>query len=141
MRIRPTRQQSPEISMAPLIDCVFLLLIFFMVSTTFKHESELQIELPRAGERVSESPQPQYIELAIDPEGRYYVDRQVLTETQLVTLTRVLQGASTGRSEATVLIRADARTPHQAVMTAMDAAARAGLVRISFAATPVVEQP
>ncbi len=141
MRIRPTRQQSPEINMAPLIDCVFLLLIFFMVSTTFKHESELQIELPRAGDRVAEDPQRKPIELTIDQEGRFYVNQQAILDAQLGTLTRALQGAAAGRADGAVLISADARTPHQSVMRALDAAGRAGLLRISFAATPVIEQP
>lgn len=141
MRIRATRQPLPDINMAPLIDCVFLLLIFFMVSTTFKHESELRIELPRAGERMAEDPQRRSIELVIDQQGRFYVNQEAVINTQLGTLVRALQRASAGRNEGAVLISADARTPHQAVMTAMDASGRAGLSRISFAATPVVEQP
>lgn len=141
MKIRANHQQLPEIGMAPLIDCVLLLLIFFMVSTTFKHESELQIELPSAGQRVAPDPQRKAIELSIDQQGRFFVNQEALVNTQLGTLTRALQQAAAGRREVAVLILADARTPHQAVMTAMDAAGRAGLLRISFAAIPVVDQP
>lgn len=141
MRIRPTRQQLLDINMAPLIDCVFLLLIFFMVSTTFKHESELQIELPRAGDKVVEAPRPKPLELSIDQQGHFFVNQEALVNNQLGTLTQALQQAAAGRSEGAVLISADARTPHQAVMMALDAAGRAGLLRISFAATPVTERP
>lgn len=141
MRFRSARQQLPDINMAPLIDCVFLLLIFFMVSTTFKHESELQIELPRAGDKVVENNQPKPIELSIDLQGNFFVNQESLINTQVGTLTRALQQAAAGRIEGGLLISADARTPHQAVMTALDAAGQVGLSRISFAAVPISERP
>ncbi len=141
MRIRPSRQQLPDINMAPLIDCVFLLLIFFMVSTTFKHESEVRIELPRAGEKAAEESNRKLIEVAIDQQGRFFVNHEAVINTELATLMRALDRASNARADLPVLISADARTPHQAVMTALDAASRVGLLHITFAATKAADQP
>ncbi len=141
MRLQPSRQQPPDINLAPLIDVVFLLLIFFMVSTTFKHESEIKIELPRAGEKAAEEIERKLIDLTIDQEGRFYVNREAVVNTQLETLMRALGKAAGDNKDLPVLISADARTPHQAVMTAMDAASRSGLLHITFAATQVPEEP
>jgi len=141
VRLQPSRQQPPDINLAPLIDVVFLLLIFFMVSTTFKHESEIKIELPRAGEKAAEEIERKLIDLTIDQEGRFYVNREAVVNTQLETLMRALGKAAGDNKDLPVLISADARTPHQAVMTAMDAASRSGLLHITFAATQVPEEP
>ena len=141
MRLQPTRQLPPDINLAPLIDVVFLLLIFFMVSTTFKHESQIKIELPRAGEKAVEETKKKLIDVTIDQEGRFYVNQEALINTQLGTLMTALEKAAAADSELPVLISADARTPHQAVMTAMDAASRVGLLHITFAATQAPAQP
>jgi biopolymer transport protein ExbD len=141
VRLQPSRQQPPDINLAPLIDVVFLLLIFFMVSTTFKHESEIKIELPRAGEKAAEEIERKLIDLTIDQEGRFYVNREAVVNTQLETLIRALGKAAGDKKDLPVLISADARTPHQAVMTAMDAASRSGLLHITFAATQVPQEP
>jgi biopolymer transport protein ExbD len=141
VRLQPSRQQPPDINLAPLIDVVFLLLIFFMVSTTFKHESEIKIELPRAGEKAAEEIERKLIDLTIDQEGRFYVNREAVVNTQLETLMRALGKAAGDNKDLPVLISADARTPHQAVMTAMDAASRSGLLHITFAATQVPQEP
>ena len=141
MRLQPNRPLPPDINLAPLIDVVFLLLIFFMVSTTFKHESEIKIELPRAGEKAVEETKKKVIDVTIDQEGRFYVSQEALINTQLGTLITALKKAAAVDSELPVLISADARTPHQAVMTAMDAASRVGLLHITFAATQAPAQP
>lgn len=140
MRLQPSRQQSPDINLAPLIDVVFLLLIFFMVSTTFKHESQIRIELPRAGEKAAEEAKKKLVDLTVDKEGRFYVNQEALINTQLDTLMIALKKAAADNTELPVLISADARTPHQAVMTAMDAASRVGLLHITFAGTQVPDQ-
>ena len=141
MRLQPSRQPPPDINLAPLIDVVFLLLIFFMVSTTFKHESQIKIELPRAGEKAVEETKKKLVDVTIDQEGRFYVNQEALINTQLDTLMIALKRAAASNAELPVLINADARTPHQAVMTAMDAASRVGLLHITFAATQAPDQP
>ena len=130
--LRPHRRRSPDVNITPLIDVVFLLLIFFMVSTTFDRHSEMKIELPRAdGEPVAE--EQAFIDVTIDREGRYYVDQREVVNTSVDTLRRALKKALGERSsELPVVISADARTPHQSVISAMDAAGRAGLFHITF---------
>jgi biopolymer transport protein ExbD len=135
MNLRPRRRQSVEINMAPLIDVVFLLLIFFMVSTTFKDEARLRVQLPEAQGEETPSSEPTMIRLVIDQGGQYYLNDQALVDNTPQTLVRALRIALGERKSLPVLIQADAKTPHQAVMTAMDAASQAGLNQIAFAAT------
>ncbi|NCA70534.1 MAG: biopolymer transporter ExbD [Sphingobacteriia bacterium] len=132
MNLRPQRRRPAEINLTPLIDVVFLLLIFFMVSTTFKDESRLRIQLPHAqGESVPVA-EPAVIRILIERSGDYRVDDRPLADRRTATLVEALRGAPEARP---VLIQADARTPHQAVMTALEAAAQAGLTRIAFSTT------
>ena len=132
MNFRPRRAESPEMNLTPLIDVVFLLLIFFMVTTTFNQFAELRIDLPEA-ESARETPQKQTLELAIDAQGRYFLDGQELVNPGPETLREALRRAISGDTEMPVIIRADAKTPHQAVVTAMDAVGRVGLTRLSIA--------
>lgn len=135
MNLRPYRRQPPEINLTPLLDVVFLLLIFFMVSTTFKDEARLRVQLPQAQGEDAPAQQPEQIRILIDRSGDYFVDDRAVVDRGVLTLVRALNGALGERKDLPVLIQADANTPHQAVMTAMDAAAEVGLRRIAFAAT------
>lgn len=132
MKLRHSKKEPPEVNITPLIDVVFLLLIFFMVSTTFQREAELSIELPEASSKALAH--EERIEVAIDASGRYYVDGKQLLNRQPQTLRQALKKASEGRQGAPVVISADANTPHQSVVTVMDAARQLGLVRLTFAA-------
>ena len=139
MNLRPYRRQPPEINLTPLLDVVFLLLIFFMVSTTFKDEARLRVQLPQAqGEDLSAQEEEQ-IRILIDRPGNFFVNDRAVVGRDPLTLVRALNGAlgdhPEGDRDLPVLILADANTPHQAVMTAMDAAAEVGLRRIAFGAT------
>ena len=131
MRLRERRHEEPEISLTPLIDVVFLLLIFFMVSTTFTTLSEITVDLPEAQAAPSETSAA--INLIVDVQGRYFVEDKLLVNRQTDTLRRALEEQAQGRKDATVLISADAQTPHQAVITAMDAARQAGILHVSLA--------
>lgn len=131
MRLRERRHEEPEISLTPLIDVVFLLLIFFMVSTTFTTLSEITVDLPEATAAPSETSAA--INLIVDVQGRYFVEDKLLVNRQTDTLRRALEEQAQGRKDATVLISADAQTPHQAVITAMDAARQAGILHVSLA--------
>ncbi len=130
--MRPRHRRSPDVNITPLIDVVFLLLIFFMVSTTFDRYSELRIELPQSNAESDADKRPTSIDLGIDREGRYYVDQDEVINTSIDTLSRALKKALDGREPIPVIISADARTPHQAVISAMEAASRAGLFQLSF---------
>ncbi|HHO58225.1 MAG TPA: biopolymer transporter ExbD [Oceanithermus profundus] len=132
MNLRGGRRENPEVNLTPLIDVVFLLLIFFMVSTTFKHTSEIEVELPRA------TPEPvdtrtDAVELVIDAQGRYFIGDQAVVNPRLNTLQRALAQVMGEDRRRPLLIRADGRAPHQAVVTAMDAAARLGIEQLSIA--------
>jgi biopolymer transport protein ExbD len=132
VRLNREEPESPEINITPLIDVVFLLLIFFMVSTTFSQLSELKIELPEADADKREQA-PEVLEVAIDVQGRYFVNGRPLVNTRVETLVEALKRAREEGSGQSVVISADARTPHQAVVSAMDAAQKAGIARLSFA--------
>lgn len=133
MNIRNTRREdNAEINLTPLIDVVFLLLIFFMVSTTFERESAIRIDLPSAAIEAT-TMQANVIDLTISPDGRFFVNEQLVINTKTSTLKKALIEVLAGRTDVTVLISADATTTHQAVITAMDAARQAGILKLSLA--------
>jgi len=119
------------VEMTPLIDVVFLLLIFFMVSTTFIRESQLKIDLPEATGELQQV-DGQALEISISSAGEYSIDGQLLINGKLDTLIRGLREASGGNTKRRLIVTADANASHQAVVQAMDAAGQVGLVRISI---------
>ncbi|MBD2859072.1 biopolymer transporter ExbD [Spongiibacter sp. KMU-158] len=131
MNFKRQRVDDNGINLTPLIDVVFLLLIFFMVSTTFTKESRLQLELPSAeGEAAVE--QPEQIEIVINAAGQYVVNQQRLLSDDVGGLMATLTEVSAGNTELPLIISADAATPHQAVITAMDAAGRLGFAKLKI---------
>ncbi len=138
MNLRPHRKDPPELSLAPLIDVVFLLLIFFMVSTTFEKESRLKLELPEAVTQNQEADPKQVIDIRIAPNGAYRIGDRMLAKGDLEGLMQELEKAAGGDKEKRIAIRADAQTPHRYVVRAMDAASQLGLLRIAIP-TKVVE--
>jgi biopolymer transport protein ExbD len=139
MNLQPGDQDEPEINLTPLIDVVFLLLIFFMVSTTFEQQSRIQIELPEATATPTEA-EVESLEIVIDAQGRYFIGERQVVNTQLKTLKAAISKAVAGRDGLTVIIRADASTPHQAVITALDATSQLGLTQISLATSKIEDQ-
>ena len=132
MNFRKNRKDEVEIGLTPLIDVVFILLIFFMVTTTFNRNSELKIDLPEAATKA-EPQQERVIEIAINAKGEFYVNGSHLQGVQHGTLVKALAKVLGDNKTLPVSIKADAKTPHQAVITAMDAASQLGLNRISLA--------
>ncbi len=133
MNFRNKARKSPEVDITPLIDVVFLLLIFFMVSTTFEHESQILIELPEAtGEEMQR--EKQQLDITINIAGTFFVDQREVVNTEMETLKMAISKAIGERGNIPVIINADARTPHQSVMTAMDAASQLGLTKMTFSA-------
>lgn len=119
--------------MTPLIDVVFLLLIFFMVSTTFDRHATLKVQLPEASAKMEQKTQEESIVLSIDEKGKYFInDRQVINTT-LDTLKIALRKTVGDKKDVALVLRADANTPHQSVVRAMDAASQIGLTRLSIA--------
>ncbi len=132
--------EEVSINLTPLIDIVFLLLIFFMVSTTFNRETNLEIALPEARSETAEPLVRQDISLVINTQGQYQLyptDGEASAPIQprdADELASVLGRLSRGAENPTLVIRADAKTTHEAVILALDAARRAGLARVTFAA-------
>lgn len=134
MRLRVRRDGDPEINLTPLIDVVFLLLIFFMVTTTFMRESSLELTLPEASPEAAER-QPDVLELVISADGDYAVGGRTLANRQPGTLRRALEEAI-AEGDRPLVIRADATAPHQAVVTALDVAGRVGIERVAIGTVP-----
>ncbi|MEL0586261.1 MAG: biopolymer transporter ExbD [Candidatus Thiodiazotropha sp. (ex. Lucinoma kazani)] len=139
MNLRPNPRKSPEVDITPLIDVVFLLLIFFMVSTTFERESQIMIELPEATGEEIES-EKHKLDITINISGTFFVNQLEVVNTEIDTLKQAISNAVGDKRDLPVVINADARTPHQSVMTAMDAASQLGLTKMTFSAhRPVAE--
>jgi len=132
MNLRQAESDEPEVNLTPLIDVVFILLIFFMVSTTFQKESEIKIELPEASADPVETKE-EVLELVIDAEGRYFIEQQQVVNTELETLKKAISKFLGERTEIPVVIRADRQTPYESVIRAMDATSQLGLVQMSLA--------
>jgi len=134
-RRRRTSCGTPHFNLTPLIDTMFLLLIFFMTTTTFNRQSQLKIDLPQAtGEATPEPQEP--IRIIIDANGEYAINdpQHSLINTQLETLKRALHQIAGTQPNPVLLISADVNAPHHAVMTAMEAARDLGFSRLSFEA-------
>ena len=123
--------------MTPLIDVVFLLLIFFMVSTTFDTTSQLKIQLPEAEQEESAAP-PRKLNLLIDAEGRFYLNSRELNNSRAATLEAALERALAD-GPLPLVIQSDAASPVQSLVTAMDVVGRLGLRQVSIATTRPLE--
>lgn len=139
MKLRSRRREDVELNITPLIDVVFLLLIFFMVSTTFEKQSQMKITLPEANEEVTDVI-PDTVTIEIDTKGRVFVNKQSLVNSQLITIREAIRDASHDMEAPTVIIRADANATHQSVIKVMDAARQLGLIKITFATQKVREE-
>ncbi len=137
MNFKHRRNNEPEVNITPLIDIVFLLLIFFMVSTTFKQEFEVGIDLPQASSKSEMS--EKLLEIAIDRKGNFFVNREKLVNTQTAILKQAMKQAANGDLRIPIVISADSQTPHQAVIQAMDAARQLGFSRLTFATQQIAE--
>jgi len=128
---RGHRRDFPEINLIPLIDVLLVILIFLMVTTTYARFAELQINLPEAeGDTAKEA--PAQINVDVDAAGDYRINHRALAGGGVEGLRQALFAAAAGEKEPVVVISADAHTPHQAVISVMDAARRAGLNRVTF---------
>lgn len=134
MNICPRRREEPEIILIPLIDILLMLLIFFMLATTFRQASDISINLPEVSQRKLPDREQKSLDVAIDEQGRFFIDRQAVVNSDIETVKRAMKNAAGERKELVVIISADAHTLHQSVIAAMDAARQLGLLKISIAA-------
>ena len=131
MKFRRQRLDDVNINLTPLIDVVFLLLIFFMVSTTFTRETQLSVDLPEAQGQPKEV-QDDEIEILIDEGGGYRVNGQGLVDNRMRTLQAAIYKISAGDTTMPMIITADAQAAHEDVVRAMDAAGQMGFVHLSI---------
>ncbi|MFO1316894.1 MAG: biopolymer transporter ExbD [Burkholderiales bacterium] len=133
MNLRGSRgRDDPEINFIPLIDVLLVILIFLMVTTTYQRVAELQITLPEA-EADAARQRPKEVNVGIDAQGRYVVDKTVFTFTNVGALADMLKRAAGDAKDPVIVINADANATHQSVIHVMEAARQAGLVHITFA--------
>ncbi|NNM60586.1 MAG: biopolymer transporter ExbD [Steroidobacteraceae bacterium] len=134
MRLRrSTREDDPEINLISMIDVLLVLLIFFMISTTFQRAERIRVELPRASD-APVSVTHFALVVTITRNGRYLVNGRALLNSNALTLRRALARAA-GTHHGPLLIRADARTTHQSVVTVMDVAGQLGFAQLDIATT------
>jgi len=133
MKLSLRVRAQPEVNLTSLIDVVFLLLIFFMVSTSFVKQSQINISLPQADSSTVVEAPPEQIDIMITTTGAYFVNGRELINNRPETIRNALQKVSIGRSNMPMIISADANAKHQHVITAMDVAGRLGFTHISIA--------
>ncbi|MFK7864028.1 MAG: ExbD/TolR family protein [Pseudohongiellaceae bacterium] len=139
MKFKRTVREELAINITPLIDVVFLLLIFFMVTTTFSRETRLLVNLPEANAEVADTEQEQ-IEIVVSLEGSYTINGKSLVNTQADTLARALAIESNGNLNLPVILVADAQATHQSVVTAMDIIGQSGFTRLNIATQRPTEE-
>lgn len=141
MKFRSRESSNVDVDLTSMIDVVFLLLIFFMVTTTFNHNSALKIALPTASKNPQTQNLQNKIELLIDSQGRYYVNGREVLNTQPETLFQAMtEVLNSMQGTPALVISADANVNYQAVVTAMDIAGRLGLTNFSMATTQTERQ-
>lgn len=141
MKFRRQQREDMNVNLTPLIDVVFLLLIFFMVSTTFTRETQLSVDLPEATGLAREEVDQQ-IEVLIDELGNYRVNGRPIVDSRMRTLQAAVYKISQGDTTMPFIISADAQAAHEYVVRAMDAAGQMGFSRLSIASVqPADAQP
>ncbi|GHH61200.1 ExbD/TolR family protein [[Pseudomonas] boreopolis] len=140
MRFRDDRaQDEPHIDLVPLIDVILVLIIFFVVTTTFDARSTLQLQLPTASDQKNPEP-PRSLSVLVNADGRYFVNDQEVLRQDSESLKRTIAQVAGEDRQQDVLLRADARTPYQAVVTVQDVLGQLGFRRIAIATAPDVNR-
>ena len=140
MKLRQTRREEPEINLISLIDVFLVLVIFFMVSSTFTDEGRMQVQLPSAVE-VPRQGAAEHIVVTVTEQGNYRVNERELANAGRDTLQRAVAEVAGEARDQRVILRADARTTHQAVVTAMDVLGRMGFAQLDIATVQADNQP
>jgi biopolymer transport protein ExbD len=126
---------EPDINLTSLIDVIFTLIIFFVVTTNFKERSAMKLQLPtsQAASTIEQAPP---LTVMIDAQGRFFIDDTEVLKSDVASVKQAIIDAVAQDRSMPVILRADGRTPHQAVITAMDALGQLGFARLSIATTP-----
>ena len=128
-----TALDDPEINVISLIDVILVLLIFFMATATFEQQSRLKVNLPQASNSSTEKDKGESLLVQINAEGRFFVGNSEVVNERLETLKAAITATAGDKRDQRVVLRADGRTPHQSVITAMDALSQLGFVNLSIA--------
>jgi biopolymer transport protein ExbD len=139
MKFRRAEPEMPELNVVSFIDVLLMLLVFFMLSTTFIQSAHLKIQLPKAA--VNATPMKSGLVISIDRRGRYYVDQEALSRSSARALDQAIRRFIGHRRQIPVTIRADARVPYQFVVTALNAVGRLGLHQINLVTVGTVTSP
>ena len=131
MNFRPFPEEEPEINLIPLIDVLLMALIFLIVTTSFSNEAQLRIRLPEASAETKENLPS--VRVTIDAKGQYYIGDQQLLNATPELLRNTLARAAAGIKDPLIIINADGKTPHEAVVRVMDTARRLGFTHLTFA--------
>lgn len=140
MRIDDGHGDEFEINVIPLIDVLLTLLMFFVLTTTFVQQGRLKVALPQASDKAV-APIADTLVVVIDRQGHYFVANNRVLGDDESTLQHAIEAVAGTDRQRPVLLRADAMTPHQAVVTAMDAIGRLGFTRLSIATAPAAGTP
>lgn len=133
MRFDRGATPEPEINLIPFIDVLLVILIFLMLTTTYSKFTEMEVRLPVA-DTEQQRDRPKEVIVAVGADGRYAVNKTVLPDRSVDSMAAALGAAANGAKDSVIIISADATAPHQSVITVMEAARRAGLMQITFAA-------
>jgi biopolymer transport protein ExbD len=142
MRLQSRKErEDPEINLIALIDVALLLVIFFMLSSTFMQEGRLKIELPQASLAPATRQKADPIVVAVTQAGSYRVnDRELINSSTDTLRAAILEVAGADRDKP-VTVRADARATHQSVVSAMDVLGKLGFVKINIATVEDTANP
>lgn len=133
MKLQSRAKEEPEINVISLVDVLLVLVLFFMVSTTFMRESEITLRLPEASAAAAPRAENDVLEVTIAQNGSYLVNGRALVNSEQRTLRAAIERLVGEQRDMPVFIRADAEATHQAVITAMDVVGQLGFVEINIA--------
>jgi len=131
MKFRPSRSDEPELNLVPLIDVLLMTLIFLVVTTSFSKETQLRIKLPEAAAKTKLTENS--VRILIDAQGRYYIGDKQLADKSPGTLRGAMLRLAGKMKDPVIIIHADGKAPHEAVVGVMEAARRLGYSRLTFA--------
>jgi biopolymer transport protein ExbD len=141
MRIASQRREDDfEINVISLIDVMLTLLMFFVMTATFEQRALMKVALPEASAAPS-TERAEGLLVLIDREGRYFIENDEVLNPSLETLKAAIEGAAGSDRNRRITIRADGRTPHQSVVTAMDALGQLGFTNLTIATVPAESAP
>lgn len=131
MQFRQRFREEPEINLIPLIDVLLMALIFLLVTTSFSREARLRLQLPEAAS--ANQIESASLRIAIDAHGQYFINNKQLLNASTETLRTAMQQAVGGRKDPVIVVQADRKTPHEAVVRVMDVSRRLGYTHLTFA--------